>query len=74
MTLDAYLSTPGAHSLTKLAAEAGVSKSRLSQLRESKNWPPDLALRIEDATAGALSASELSPIIAQARTSQPEAA
>jgi DNA-binding transcriptional regulator YdaS (Cro superfamily) len=76
MTLDAYLSAVGALSLTELASKAGVSKSRLSQLRDATEWPPELALRVEEATKGALSASGLSPVIARARSSntQSEAA
>ena len=53
--------------LTELAAAAGVTKGRLSQLRNSETWPPMLALKIEKVTAGELSASELSPVIEEAR-------
>lgn len=67
MTLDAYLRQPGAVSLTELASLVGISKGRLSQLRHSKAVPPDVALRIEAATGGAVSASSLSITIAQAR-------
>lgn len=67
MKLSQYLDTDGAPSLTDLAAKIGVSKGRLSQLRDSADWPPDLALKAEAETAGALDASELSPIIARAR-------
>lgn len=66
-TLDAYLSREGAMTLTALALRLGISKARLSQLRNSLDWPPGLALRVEEATEGALSASDLSPLIAQAR-------
>lgn len=69
MTLDAYLKRGGALSLTALAAKMGVSKSRLSQLRESTDWPPELAMKAEAETAGSVSASFLSPIVAQARQS-----
>lgn len=68
MTLETYLERPDALSLTKLAAEIGISKGRLSQLNKpGAEWPPELALRAEKATQGALSASALSPVIAQAR-------
>jgi hypothetical protein len=67
MTLDQYLASDGAKSLTALAAEIAISKGRLSQLRHSVDWPPDLALKVESATSGALNASGLSKIIAAAR-------
>lgn len=73
MELEAYLSRPDALSPTDLAKVIGVSKGRLSQLRketrEGREWPPELALKAETATAGQLSASALSSIIAQARAS-----
>ena len=67
MTLSQYLDTPGAPSLTDLSARLGISKGRLSQLRDATDWPPDLALKAETETSGILNASELSPIIARAR-------
>lgn len=67
MTLDTYLSREGAKTLTALSIETGVSKGRLSQLRHATDWPPELALRIEKATAGAMSASKLCSVIANAR-------
>ena len=67
MTLDAYFKQPDAKSQTAIAAAAGVSKGRLSQIKGGAPCPPDLALRIESATGGAVSASELSHVIAQAR-------
>jgi DNA-binding transcriptional regulator YdaS (Cro superfamily) len=67
MTLDAYFKQPDARSLTELAALIGVSKGRLSQIRGGEKCTADLALRIEAATNGAISASELSHTIAQAR-------
>jgi hypothetical protein len=70
MTLDRYLATEGAKSLTALSIELSVSKGRLSQLRHSKDWPPDLALKIEGATDGALNASLLSQVVARAREGQ----
>jgi DNA-binding transcriptional regulator YdaS (Cro superfamily) len=74
MTLDAYLKQPEAPSLTALSAAIGVSKSRLSQLRSDDKWPPELALAVERATGGALDASDLSPVVAEARTSSPNQA
>ncbi len=67
MTLDTYLSRDGAKSLTALSIEIGVSKGRLSQLRNLTEWPPELALKVEQATDGILSASELSTVVASAR-------
>ena len=67
MTLDQYLERPDAKSLTALSVEIGISKGRLSQLRNALDWPPELAMKVETATDGELSASVLSPIVAQAR-------
>lgn len=67
MTLSSYLARHDALSLTALAERIGVSKGRLSQLRDETNWPAELALKVEGATGGALDASKLSPIVAQAR-------
>lgn len=67
MKLSQYLEREGSPSLTDLSARLGVSKGRLSQLRDSNDWPPDLALKVEKETSGALDASELCPIIARAR-------
>ncbi len=67
MTLDAYLSTDGAKSLTAISIEVGISKGRLSQLRNATDWPPELALKVERATEGLVCASDISPVIAQAR-------
>lgn len=66
MTLNSYLRHSGM-SLTEFSLLLDVSKGRLSQLRDSTDWPPDLALRAEDATGGALNASALSSIVARAR-------
>lgn len=67
MTLHRYLGTKGAKSLTALSLELGVSKGRLSQLRHLKDWPPELALKVEKATDGKLNASALSAVVADAR-------
>lgn len=67
MTLDTYLSGAGALSLTDLSVKLGVSKGRLSQLRNSTDWPPDLALKAEEHTQGAVDAADLSPVILRAR-------
>lgn len=66
-TLHAYLARKDAKKLSDLAIEMGVSKARLSQLRNSRDWPPALALQAEKATDGKLSASKLCPVIAEAR-------
>lgn len=68
MTLDAYFKRPDALSRTKLAEAIGISKGRLSQLtKHEQEWPPELALRVEVATDGAIDASRISRVIAQAR-------
>lgn len=67
MTLDTYLASSGAKSLTALSAAVGISKGRLSQLRNSTDWPPEVAMKVEKATDGALDAGVLSPVVAQAR-------
>lgn len=67
MTLDQYLRRDDAKSLTELSALIGVSKGRLSQLRREKAWPAELALKIEEATSGVISANDLSDVIARAR-------
>lgn len=75
MTIREYLDSPGAMSLTDLAAAADVSKGRLSQLAGAKDnppavpedVPPALALRLERETGGAINAAEISTIIAEAR-------
>ena len=66
MTLDAYLSLPE-NKAGDLAAAIGVSKGRLSQIRGGDKCPPELALKIEAATGGTVSASALSHVIALAR-------
>lgn len=73
-TLHQYLEAKGSKSLTALASEIGISKSRLSQLRLSRNWPPDLALKVEAATERKLDASKLSKVVADARSSKEHAA
>lgn len=67
MLLSQYLDRDGSPSLTDLSKALGVSKGRLSQLRDSNDWPPDLALKVEEETNGTLDASQLSTIIARAR-------
>ncbi len=67
MTLATYLKSAGAKSLTALSLEVGLSKGRLSQLRNSTEWPADLALKVEAATGGALNASDLCHVVARAR-------
>lgn len=66
-TLHDYLISPGAKRLSQLAAEVGVSPSRLSQLRHAVDWPPEIALKIEAATGGGVNASHVSPLVAKAR-------
>lgn len=73
MTLDAYLASTG-QTLTDMAAKLKLSKGRLSQLRAATNWPPELAMRVEAVTEGAIDASDLSPVVADARRTSPEQA
>lgn len=67
MNLSQYLARPGALTRQELCAQLGISNGRLSQLRELTDWPPELALQLEEVTRGAISASDVSPIIAKAR-------
>lgn len=66
-TLAEYLASNGAKTLTALSEELGVSKSRLSQLRAATEWPPELALKVEAATAGQINAGSLSQVVKMAR-------
>jgi DNA-binding transcriptional regulator YdaS (Cro superfamily) len=66
MSLKQYFERPDAMNASQLAAKIGISKGRMSQLKD-KPWPPDLALAAEKATEGLLDAGALSPIIAEAR-------
>jgi hypothetical protein len=66
MELATYLSRPDAMNRSQLAAAIGVSKGRITQLKD-KPWPPELALAAERVTQGALDAAMLSPVVAQAR-------
>lgn len=66
MTLGEYLAAPGAPTLTELSVKLGISKGRLSQLRDATDWPPELALEAEKQT-GVLDAAFLSPTVARAR-------
>lgn len=68
MTLDTYLKRPNAKSLTELSVEIGVSKGRLSQLRDAEEWPAELALKVEAATGGAINASAISKLVRDARS------
>ena len=68
--LDAYLKAEGSLTLTALSEAADISKGRLSQLRKASDCPPDVALRIEKATSGAVSATEISATIRAAREPQ----
>lgn len=66
MNLTEYFERPEAMNASQLAAKIGISKGRMSQLKD-KPWPPELALAAEKATEGALDAARLSPVIAEAR-------
>ncbi|MDZ7824488.1 MAG: hypothetical protein U5K75_10960 [Ahrensia sp.] len=52
---------------SKLAAAIGVSPARITQLLDRGNWTPELALKAEAVTEGALDASKLNVTIAAAR-------
>ena len=69
MKLSTYLQRPDAMTLTALSQKIGVSKGRLSQLRDEEEWPPELALKVEAATDGILDASKLSRVVDDARRS-----
>ena len=60
---------PDAMNATQLAEALGISKGRMSQIRTGGQWPVELALAAERVTGGALDASLLNPLVAQARTS-----
>lgn len=66
-TLATYLASKGAKKPAELCLELGISKGRLSQLRNETAWPPELALKLEEATGGAINASDLSEVVAKAR-------
>lgn len=67
MTLESYLKRPDAMNLTQLAAAIGISKGRMTQLRQNGDWTPELALKVEAETGGAINASLLNATIAKAR-------
>jgi DNA-binding transcriptional regulator YdaS (Cro superfamily) len=67
MTFTEYLKRENL-SLEKFGEKVGVSKGRLSQLNnDGTDWPPDLALKVEEQTGGEVNAADLSSIIARAR-------
>jgi hypothetical protein len=66
MTLATYLKRADAMNASQLAAALNVSRGRITQLKD-KPWPPELALLAEKVTEGALDASVLSPVVAEAR-------
>jgi plasmid maintenance system antidote protein VapI len=67
MTLTEYLNREKL-SLSAFGALVGVTKGRLSDLNKNgRDWPPDLALKVEEHSGGAVDAAELSTIIARAR-------
>lgn len=67
MTLETYLKRPDAMNLTQLASAIGISKGRMTQLRQNGDWTPELALKVEAETGGAINASLLNTTIAKAR-------
>lgn len=67
MTLETYLKRPDAMKLSQLAAAIGISKGRMTQLRQNGDWTPELALKAEAETGGAINASLLNATIAKAR-------
>lgn len=52
---------------TQLAEAIGISKGRMSQLRDA-DWPAELALRAEEKTNFALDAAKLSSVVKKARS------
>jgi DNA-binding transcriptional regulator YdaS (Cro superfamily) len=67
MDFETYLKSSEALKPKELCARLGVSKGRLSQLRNGAEWPAHLALAAEEATDGQLDASLLSSIVEKAR-------
>jgi len=67
MSLEAYFARPDAMNATQLAERLGISKGRMSQIRADGKWPVELALAAERVTGGAINASMLNPLIAEAR-------
>lgn len=67
MDLNQYLKSPDAPTLTALSDKVGISKGRLSQLRDSDDWPPKLAMLVEKHTGGMVDAAKISKTVAQAR-------
>ncbi len=65
MTIKEYAKAQGL-TLRDMAERLEVHPSRLSQL-EGTAWPAELALKVEEVTGGAVSASDLSPVVAKAR-------
>lgn len=70
MTLEAYLKRKDAMNLTALSKALGISKGRMSQLRKEKEWPAELAMKLEAATGGKLDASQFSHLVRKARAPQ----
>jgi hypothetical protein len=67
MKLSQYLKRKDALSRNELCDRLNISKGRLSQLNDETEWPPELALKAEEATHGVMNASSLSSVIARAR-------
>lgn len=67
MTLKAYFQRPDAISASKLAGKIGISKGRISQIRNGEPCPAEIALAIERETGGVIDAADLSQVVADAR-------
>jgi transcriptional regulator with XRE-family HTH domain len=69
MTLSEYLDADNTPTRESLSKKLGITRGRLSQLerdtREGRDWPAELALKVEEHTG--IDASSLSSIIARAR-------
>lgn len=63
-----YLASDHALSLTEIANRTGVSLGRISQLKRSGAWTPEMALAVEQATDGVVDASQLNDTIKRARS------
>ena len=59
-------------SRSELSEALGISQGRLSQLRDSTEWPPELAIKLEEVTQGGVSASAISRVVALARSTAPQ--
>ena len=65
--IKSYFDRPGSLKRAEVCEAMNITQGRLSQLRDSVDWPPELALKMESVTRGAINASDISPLVAKAR-------